>query len=122
MRLAWRLLFFMLCLNIGTWMVSETLGFSVGVTQADVAQLEETFDADKIVETWNWPGTGSLIGDIGSGLRFFWGICQNLVMGFPLLLGAWGTPPLIVSALVVLWSFIWVSFIIDFISGRRMMG
>jgi len=122
MKLAWRLLFFVLCLNMGTWMVSQILGFGMGVTQTDVEQFEDAFDPDAIVDTWNWPGTGSLIGDIGSGLRFFWGMCGNLILGFPLLLNSMGVPTIIVSAIGVLWTFIWASFIIDFISGRRMMS
>ncbi len=122
MRLAWKLLFFMLCLNLGTMIVSSLLGVGIGLNQEDLDQFEEAFDADKIVDTWNWGGTGSLVGDIGSGLRFFWGAVQKLVIGFPLLLSVLGVPPIIVTTFTVLWGFIWLSFIIDFISGRRMMG
>lgn len=121
MNMAWRCLLFGLCVNLGVYMIGAILGVSPTQTQADVDTLAEPYNATKIVEGWNWPGTGSLIGDIGSGLRFFWDINVPLIEGLIILAKNLGCPYAVLDPIKIVWRFIWLTFVIDMITGRRIM-
>ena len=117
MRLAWRVLFFGLCVNLAVTVITTTLGVSPGLTE----EIKDMQDPGDIVDTWNWGGTGSLVGDISSGLRFFWNINAPFIEDFPKLLASMGCPPVVLDPLKLMWRFIWITFVVEFISGRHIM-
>ena len=121
MNLAWRCLLFGLCINMGVYMVAGILGVSPTLSQVDTEQIEGAHDPSDIVETWNWGDTGSTIGDIGSGLRFFWNINVPLIEGIIILAKNIGCPLVVLDPIKVIWRFIWNTFVIDMIMGRRIM-
>ena len=121
MNRAYRAFFFGLCANLAIGMISAILGISPALISTNIEQTEEAYNATDIVQTWNWGGTGSLVGDINSGLRFFWDINVPLIEGLIILAKNLGCPLYILDPIKVIWRFLWISFIIEFITGRRFM-
>lgn len=117
MRLAWKVLFFGLCVNLAITVITATLG----VSPALIEENKDMQDPSDLVGTWNWGGTGSLVGDIGSGLRFFWNINVPFIEGVLLLLANMDCPAPILDPIRLAWRFIWVTFVVEFISGRHIM-
>ena len=120
MNIAMRLLVFGLCVNLSVAMISGILDVSPALTTVDIEQLGDAYNASKIVGAWNWGGTGSLVGDIGSGLRFFWNINVPIIEGLIILAESMGCPLVVLTPIKIIWRFIWFIFVIDFISGRRL--
>ena len=108
---------FGVCVNIALAIVAGTLGVT-GILVADSFSMP---DPDKIVDTWNYSGTGNLIGDIGSGLKFLWNMIGIFVKGLFPLMRALGCPDVIATPLEMLWYIIWISKIIEIITGRRIL-
>ena len=117
MNLAWRALLYGLCLNLGLGVVSSLLGVSVGVIQENT----DMKDPSEMVDTWQWGGTGSIVGDIGTGLRFFWDINVPFIEAIIILAKNLGCPDVILDPMKIIWRFIWNTFIIEMITGRRIM-
>ena len=117
MKIAWAMLYFGLCLTVSTMIVSDVLGVNPILIQ-DTIDMK---DPDEIVETWNWGGTGSLVGDVSSGLRFFWDINVPFIESFIIFAKNAGCPLPILDAMKILWRFIWNTFVIEFLSGRHIM-
>ena len=105
------------CVNIALAIIAGSLG----ITGILVADSFTTPDPDKIIDTWNWGGTGSLVGDIGSGLKFLWNLIGVFVKGLFPLMRSLGCPELIATPLELLWYIIWISKIIEIITGRRIL-
>lgn len=121
MNLAWRALFFGLCVNLGVYMVCAILGVSPTLAQVGSGQLADAYDATEVVDTWKWSDTGSLVGDIGSALRFFWDKNVPLIEGIIILAKNLGCPNAVLDPIKAVWRFVWFTFIIDMIWGRRIM-
>ena len=117
MRLAWKALFYGLCVNLVLPMITAVLG----VTPALVGKTQDMQDPSDMVGSWNWGGTGSLVGDIYSGLHFFWSINVPFIEGALQLLTNFDCPIEILDIIRLLWRFIWISFVVEFISGRHIM-
>ncbi|MCK4266822.1 MAG: hypothetical protein KAX31_06040 [Thermoplasmata archaeon] len=108
---------FGVCVNIALAIVAGSLG----ITGILISNSFTAPDPDKIVDTWNWGGTGSLVGDIGSGLKFLWNLVGIFVKGLFPLMRAMGCPSIIADPLEMLWYIIWISKIIEIITGRRIL-
>lgn len=117
MKLAWNCLIYGLCVNLALGLLFATLGVSPALTE----QGKDMKDPSEIVDTWNWGGTGSFIGDISSGLRFFWDINVPLIESIFTLAKNMGCPLVVLDPLKVIWRFIWITFVIEMISGRHIM-
>ena len=117
MNLAWRALLFGLCIQLG-------LGIAFGLTGLTPAIIQEKMDMkdpSELVETWQWGGSGGLIGDVMAGLRFFWDINVPFIESTMILAKNMGCPLIILDPLKAIWRFIWNTFVIEMISGRRIM-
>ena len=117
MNLAWRALLFGLCVNVSLSMVCAILGVSPALSQTEL----DMKDPSELVNTWNWGGTGSLVGDIGSGLKFFWDINVPFIEGIIILAKNMGCPMAVLDPIKIIWRFFWNTFIIEMITGRRIM-
>ena len=117
MKLAWKCLIFGLCVNLAVTVVVETLGVSPALTE----ETKDMQDPSDIVDTWNWGGTGSLVGDISSGLRFFWNINVPIIEGILQLMANMNCPLVLLDPVRLIWRFIWITFVVEFISGRQIM-
>ena len=117
MKLAWKCLIFGLCVNLAVTVVVETFGVSPALTE----ETKDMQDPSSIVDTWNWGGTGSLVGDISSGLRFFWNINVPIIEGMLQLMANMNCPLVLMDPVRLIWRFIWITFVIEFISGRQIM-
>jgi len=120
-KLAYRAFLFMLCLNMGALMM-KGLGIGGVLTPTSTGQLESAWNSTEVVSTWSWPGTGSLVGDVMSGLRFFWTRNVPFIESFMSLLTSAGCPWVILEPIRVVWRFLWFTFVIEFISGRPVSG
>lgn len=117
MRLAWNALLFGLCVNVALPMICGILGISPAL-----ATMSNTImDPAQVAGTWNWGGTGSIVGDIGAGFRFFWDINVPFIESIIILAKNVGCPLVILDPVKIIWRFIWNSFLIEFITGRRIM-
>ena len=124
MRLAYKALFFMLALNLSSWLISQlpVYTYENPLTPFNTSQFESELNkSESIIQTWEWGG-GSYIGDVMSALRFFWNLFKAIVMGFPDMLSAYHAPSTIVTVLRVLWFAYWCIFIVWFIGGRDLEG
>jgi len=115
---AWKIVAFILMLNVAIGIVNAT-----GVFKYTVAyNVEEGKVGYKdIVSRWN-PVTLAnipIVGDIVSGLYFLYEKVGWVIDGFPALLSQLGTPAPIVWGLRIVFYFIVALSIIEFISGRR---
>ena len=117
MKLAWRALLFGLCVNLAVTMIVSVFEVSPALTEATKGMQ----DPSDIVDTWNWGGTGSLVGDIGSGLRFFWNINMPIIEDMLELLANMNCPTVLLDPIKLIWRFIWITFVVEFISGRQIM-
>lgn len=117
MRMAWNALYFGVCLQAASLFISLLLGVSPFLIQSNTDQIE----TGDIVATWNWGGTGSLVGDVMSGLRFLWDINVPIIESMIIMAKNAGSPQLLTDSFKLVWRFIWNSFAIEFISGRRFM-
>ena len=117
MRLAWNVLLFGICVNAALPMICAILGVSPALASTNNAMM----DPDQIADTWNWGGTGSLVGDVASGFRFFWDINVPFIESILILAKNFGCPTSILDPITLIWRFIWNSFLIEFITGRRIM-
>ena len=117
MKLAWKALFFGLCVNLAVTLMVNTLGVGPALTEAN----KDMQDPSDIVDTWNWGGTGSLVGDIGSGLRFFWNLNVPFIEDMLQLMANMNCPLVLMDPIRFIWRFIWNSFVVEFISGRQIM-
>jgi len=117
MKLAWKCLIFGLCVNLAVTVVVETLGVSPALTEGS----KDMKDPSDIVGAWNIGGTGSFIGDIFSGLHYFWSINVPFIEGVLQLMTNMNCPLVLVDPIRLIWRFIWVTFVVEFISGRPIM-
>lgn len=115
MNIMWRALFFGLCLQVGAIIIGGLLGISPFLVQTDM----DMKNPDEIVKTWSWGGTGSVVGDIGAGLRFFWDINIPFIESIIIIAKNAGCPNVILDPFKIIWRFIWNTFAIDMIWGRR---
>jgi len=124
MKLQFTLMLFVLCLNFSSWMAYEGgfLSYQYGYTSlTNITQVETTFNATRVVESWQMPTYNiPIIGDIVSGLFYFFNAIKWLIAGFPSLLMALGAPPIIYFPVLGIWLFLMFMFVVEFISGRRM--
>ena len=115
--MAWSALYFGVCLQAAALFLSALLGFSPFLSQSQ----DSSIDPGNIVDTWSWGGGGGLLGDVVSGLRFFWDINVPIIESFIIMAKNAGCPIILLDPLKFIWRFIWNSFIVEFISGRRFM-
>jgi len=118
MRIAWNALLYGICVNLALGIIISVTGIGPALAAAEEIEMK---DPTEIVDTWNWGGTGSLVGDIGSGLRFFWDINIPFIESIIILAKNMGCPNEILDPIKIIWRFIWNTFIIEFITGRRIM-
>jgi len=116
----YRIFLFMLSLNLAAWMLQQA-GVAALMTGSPEL-LAQGWNATEIVETWSWPGTGSIVGDVMSGLRFLWTRNVPLLESMLAVLSAAGCPAVILEPLRALWRFLCFIFVIEFISGRNVTG
>jgi len=121
MKLAWKLLFYVLCVNAGIYMVSELLDISVSLTPYNIEQIEGAYNATEIVDSWEY-GDSGLYGDVQAGLNFFWSKSGVLINGVFILLGNMGAPAEITFPLQAIWAMLWFTFVIEIITGRNITG
>jgi len=111
------ILFYALCVNVILAIIYSTLG----VAPATVSTDFEFLDPDQIIDTWNFGGTGTIIGDIGSGLKFIKNIFGVFVRGIFPLARSLGLPSVMATPLEWLWYICWIAYIIEIIFGRRLL-
>ena len=107
----------MLCVSVSITMISSVLGVSPALNQETL----ELIDPDQIVQSWEWSGVGSVVGDIAAGINYLWGGYRLLFEGLLVVAANMECPQEILSALSILWRFIMSCFIISLIMGRRFM-
>lgn len=116
MKMAWSALYFGICLQGAALFVSALLGVSPFLNQS----MDDSMEPGNIVDNWNWGG-GTVVGDVVAGLRFFWNINVPLIESFIIMARNAGCPLILLDPIKMMWRFIWNSFIIEFISGRKIM-
>lgn len=116
MKIAYQILLFGLLLNLSTGIIDEVFGIS-----AYLVNTPTIIDPDDIAQSWTWGG-GSTVGDISAGFNYFWNINVPFIESVPIILKNAGTPTYILTLVNAVWRFIWVGFIVEFISGRRLTG
>ena len=121
MKLAWKMLFYIMCINMGIIMISGLLDISVSMTPYDTEQIEGAYNATEIVDSWEYGETG-LYGDVQAGLNFFWSKSGVLINGVFILLGNMGVPVEITFPLQAIWAMLWFTFVIEIITGRNITG
>ena len=119
MKVTYYILFVMLGVNVMTLMLQGVGIQPIEVSPYNITEASKDFNATNIVEAWQWEEKSFY--DVGSGLKFTWNIISTLVIGFPLMLSSMGIPSFIVYPLSAIWGFIWVGFVISFLSGREFM-
>ena len=121
MKIAYKGLIFMICLNMSVYL-NQQMGYDFrGTTSVTPTELTDQFNPTTQVTSWGgWFTTVAIVGDIVSGLQMVWTTIQTFVVGFPVFLSDLGAPTEIVNVLYAIWSFIWVVFVWEFISGRIM--
>lgn len=122
MKMTFRALLFVLCLNLSVLIVEATMGPLSIPTTLDTGQAIESMNATEVVDSWSWTEDQGLYGDVQFGLLTFWNTAKTIVMGFPTLLSTAGVPSILSSSLTVIWSFIWVTFVVEVLTGRNITG
>jgi len=119
MKIAYKALIFVLCLNMGIW-INQQLDLDYrGTTTVTPTELTQQFNATREITSWGgWTTTVAIIGDMVSGINMLWTTAQTFVIGFPFFLYDLGAPATVVLPVGALWSLIWVVFVWEFISGR----
>ena len=137
MKVQFKILLFIVCLNLATGMVIElSLPGTEYVTPSNPSnrtEYEEHFNATETVEGWQaTPFSGiPVVGDIFSGLQMFWRCMQYLIAGFPLFLVWIGDSfiidasarlayDVIVGVLIGIQAILMTVFALEYISGRYM--
>jgi len=113
--LVWKILIFVLCLNIIAMMVANTFPQILYSIPANATVV----DVNELVRSWN-PVLGSipLIGDIVTATYVFFNTFRQVIWGFPDLLESIGVDSSITWGLRVLFSAVLVITFIQLISGR----
>lgn len=135
MRIQWKILLFIVCLNLATGL---TIALALPGTEyvqpanpSNASDYEEHFNATDIAEGWEaTPYSGiPIIGDIFSGFQFLWRNIQYLVDGFPMFL-TWISDTylvdasarlsflIITNALRAVYAILMSLMVIEFITGR----
>lgn len=119
MKVTYYALIFMLCLNGATMLLNglEIVGVPIDPWNPD--QVESSMNATEVVESLDW--FERTFYDVGAGLGFFWSLNVPVIESFTGTLQAYGCPGLILNPIRLIWRFIWVGFVICFISGRNFM-
>lgn len=137
MKTQFKILLFILCLNLATGLAIALQVPGTEYVQAtnpsNTSDYESHFNATEIAEGWGaTPYSGiPIIGDIFSGFQFLWRNIQFLLDGFPLFLtwisdsyiidaGAKTAFAVISNALRAIYAILMSFFAIEFISGRYM--
>jgi len=123
-RAIYKAMFFMLCLNVMTYFVNGLgiLPQRQVLTPFNSTNIIGGWNATEPVTSWNWLEDQGLFGDVQSGLLFFWNFNIPFIESFFGLLQAVGTPTILITVLRIPWRFLWLSFVVEFISGRRLTG
>jgi len=119
MKIAYKGLIFMICLNMSVYL-NQQLGYDFrGTTSVTPSELTDQFNPSTQVTSWGgWFTTVAIVGDIVSQLQMMWTVIETFVVGFPNFMSDLGAPLAIVLVLKVLWYFIWSVFVWEVIGGR----
>lgn len=135
MKLQFRILMFIVCLNLATGLAIALALPGTEYVQAtvpeDMGDYEEHFNATEIANKWSAnPLSGiPVIGDIFSGFYFLWQNIEYLLDGFPMLLtwigdtyitdaSAQTSFQIIAMALRAVYAILMSVVLVEFISGR----
>jgi hypothetical protein len=119
MKVTFYLLIFILCLNASAVLLEGLDIEPVPLTPYNGTKLEETYNASNIVDSWN-PSEREFY-DTGSGLRYIWNINVPILESALSMATAFGTPQIIIEFIRIPWRFVWVGWVIAFLSGRDFM-
>ena len=115
MRIVWRMLYFGLILSVACLMVENIWGISPAGSQENI----DMKDPDELVESYEYTGSTTMIGDFYTGLKWLWDINVPFIENFLAFAINAGCPITIVNPFKAIWRFLWISFIIEFASGRH---
>ena len=114
---AWKVIVFVLALNITSYVISTTF------TQFQVAQqyVVNPVNVDEVVSSWN-PSVVNIpvIGDMISATFIFFNVFKSLLWGFPDMLEQMGLDPAMAWGLRVMVSAILVMSFLQLIRGMHM--
>ena len=141
MQTQWKILLFIVCLNLATGMVialalpgtAYVMANNPGNPVSNASDYESHFNATEVAEGWQaTPFSGiPVVGDIFSGFQFLFQNLQYLIDGFPTFL-TWISDTYLVDAsaraafsiisngLRAMYAILMSIWVIEFISGRYM--
>ena len=111
------ILFIFVCVNVAAAILFEAGIQGIPQTPYNIEDLSEEWNGTEIVESWEWTDPSN-IGDVVSGLRFFWNKNIPVIESFTEMLQLYGAPDFIVNGVKVPYRFLMMLFVIGFISGR----
>ena len=121
MKATWYILFVMVCIQCFAGILIDLGVEGVPMQAWNETDVEDKMNATMLVDSWTWEEQG-LYGDVIAGLLFFWNSNLPIIEGFTSMLQNFGTPDYIVNMIKIPYRFLWVSFIVAFISGRNING
>ena len=113
--IVWKILMFILCLNITCMVINNTFPMLAYTVSTNTT----IYDVNQLVTSWNPVITSiPLIGDIVTGTLVFFNLFKSVIWGFTDLLEQVGVDTSIVWGIRVLFSVVLCMTFIQLISGR----
>ena len=113
---------FMVCLNMGTYIMSEAevpwqYGFN---STQDPSDYVDKFDVNATQSSWSGQTQENFFGYIWDGITFFYNHFLTLIIGFPMLIQSFGAPEWIYMPMYAIWSILGILYLIYLMTGREL--